>query len=309
MTASVPGVEPTGAFGPYTVVGPLGHGGMGTVVRAVHRVTGVEVALKTVRVRSPGALRALDREIAGLRRIRHPGIVAIVDAGHRDGVPWVAMERVDGEPLRLHLERWSTGSGGAAPTLSLDDADGPVSPLPEASPVGPVQLQRGLDTFRWLCEPLGWLHGEGWIHGDLKPDNVVMRPNGQPVLVDLGLVRPIGDAFGRDALDVHRPVGTPEYLAPEQCRGELLATGRPPFVGTPAEVTRGHREGRAPPPSDAAAVPPGFDALVAALLAKDPRDRPGYAADVAQSLAGLGAVAPAPPPSRVYLYRTPFVGQ
>lgn len=309
-------------FGPFRVVGVIASGGMGTVARAVHTTTGEAVALKTIRARTPAALRSLDREIAALRRIDHPNVVSVVDAGRRDGIPWVAMALVDGEPLRVHLARWSTVSGGAARTVSLeDDLEGLVEDLPEVE-LDPAQLQRGLDLFHRLCAPLAWLHVRGFVHGDLKPENVVVTPEGEPVLVDLGLLRASGED-GRDVLDAVRAGGTPEYLSPEVCAGAApdaradlyalgcmlyeLAAGRPPFVGSPAVVLRYHRE--VVPPPLPAGVPAGYEALVLGLLAKDPRDRIGYAADAARALAELGAAAFVAVDDRPYLYRSPLVGR
>ncbi len=98
-------------IGPYEVLGTLGHGGMGIVYRARHGTTGDLVALKTVRIPHARQLQGIRREIHALARIRHPGIVRIVDEGVRDGIPWYAMELLEGTSLRKHAARltgWQT---------------------------------------------------------------------------------------------------------------------------------------------------------------------------------------------------------
>ena len=79
------------AIGPFRIVGTLGQGGMGVVYRAVHATEGHEVALKTVRVPDAWMLQSIRREIHGLARLRHPGIVRILDHGVDQGIPWYAM--------------------------------------------------------------------------------------------------------------------------------------------------------------------------------------------------------------------------
>ena len=104
-------------LGPYRLLERLGRGGMGLVHSAEPRGGGPPVALKTVRVPEPSMLSGIRREIHALSRLRHPGIVRIVDAGVEAGLPWYAMDLVEGRTLRQALR---------AP---LDEAAGPVTPL------------------------------------------------------------------------------------------------------------------------------------------------------------------------------------
>src|SRR5262245_50033459 len=92
-------------IGPYRVLEPLGRGGMGVVFRAVHQHDGRLVALKTVRLASESQLAGLRREIHALARLRHPGIVRILDEGVSDGLPWYAMELLEGLTLRRYARR------------------------------------------------------------------------------------------------------------------------------------------------------------------------------------------------------------
>src|SRR5262245_54430230 len=95
LAQPVVGVE----FGPYRVVSVIGQGGMGVVYRAVHGATGQPVALKTVRSGGLRMLGALRSEIAALQAIQHPGIVRVLDQGVHDGIPWCAMELLEGRTL------------------------------------------------------------------------------------------------------------------------------------------------------------------------------------------------------------------
>jgi len=96
-------------IGPYEVKARLGHGGMGDVFLAQHAVTGALVALKRAREVESGQLASLRREIYALSRIRHPGIVRLVDHGTIDGLPWCALELVEGATLHTVLEPHMTG--------------------------------------------------------------------------------------------------------------------------------------------------------------------------------------------------------
>src|SRR5579871_5590498 len=96
-----PGVARTVAG--YRLVEALGYGGAGIVYRAVHQASGAEVALKTVRLSAPGALSSIRREIQALGRVRHPGVVRILDHGVEEGRPWYAMELIEGPTLHACL--------------------------------------------------------------------------------------------------------------------------------------------------------------------------------------------------------------
>jgi tetratricopeptide (TPR) repeat protein len=306
--AAAPALDPWigRGVGPYQVLGTLGAGAMATVYWARHTESGEMAALKTVLGPRESLLPRIRREIQALARIRHPGIVRILDSGTQDGVPWYAMELIEGVTLREH-----------------------VPPL--QSRLSEPELAERLSLVRRLCAALAYLHGEGLIHRDLKPGNVLVRPGGRPVLVDFGLVSGGPGLAGREALDIEvSAAGTPMYMAPEQIRGELLdaradlyalgcilyelLTGRPPFRGrTRLHILQAHLTQAALPPSSL--VPElsrELDALVLRLLAKRPAERMGYADDVAAALASLGArAAPdeAAPRARAYLYRPGFAGR
>jgi eukaryotic-like serine/threonine-protein kinase len=379
-------------LGPYEILEPLGVGGMGVVYRARHSQSGELAAVKTVRLPQEGLLSGIRREIHALARIRHPGIVRIVAEGMEEGLPWYAMELLEGTTLRRHawivtgallpsgssrpdtppmppgstLEIGFTGADRA--TAQLPGADtaqafGPephlspeqlatvgvdtgyeptgsarVSLLPAVPPSGPPshpaaggQLTLLLGLVRRLCAPLAFLHGEGIVHRDLKPDNVFVLPDGAPVLMDFGLSSLFGGRISREVLQAESSIiGTVAYMAPEQIRGELLdaradlyalgcilyelVTGQPPFALPSARETLEAHLLREPTPPSALVldVPAELDELVLRLLAKRPRERIGYADDVAKALGRLGAAEPADPSApraRSYLYRPRLAGR
>jgi eukaryotic-like serine/threonine-protein kinase len=285
-------------IGPYCIARVLGRGGMGVVYAGVHETTGLPAAVKTVATPKADTLLRIRREIETLARLAHPGVVRILDYGVDRGRPWYAMELLEHSPLAEEGRR-----------------------RPRHERLGLIQR---------LCETLAYVHGEGVVHGDLTPRNVLITERGLPVLVDFGLVARVGLASGREVLDKTRGAGSISYMAPEQIAGDLLdprtdlyavgvilyeaLTGRVPFAGTVEEVIEQHR-GRAPrPPSQLTDdVPDALDALVLHLLAKMPGDRVAYAIDVASALERLGAESLPPyvdpPVARPYLCRPPLVGR
>ncbi|MFC1851504.1 tetratricopeptide repeat protein [candidate division CSSED10-310 bacterium] len=367
--------EPT-SIGFYRILAQLGRGGMGVVFRAQHRETNNVVALKTVRVPDEKLLQSIRREIRALARIQHPGIVRIVDHGLDNGVPWYAMELVDGMTLGSFINElrpaqkmfmsaeshtkgdiletvegeasahaWWTQTlnqadfedNGANITSSLEvdktshQADAMADIQTTVIQLTPELLQSILNLITRLCVPLSFLHGEGIIHRDIKPDNIIVRSDGQPVLVDFGLTAQFGGLVSREALQVSGlAVGTASYIAPEQIRGELvdaradlyslgcimyeLLTGSPPFHEiSVTEVLQGHLTGHPVPPSYyVKGLPDQLNDLILRLLAKQPCDRLGYADDVASELARLGAaevLENTGPKPRSYLYRAGFTGR
>ena len=287
------------AIGGYRLEAVLGRGGFGVVYRARHPDRGV-AALKTVRAIDSLFMASFRREIRALARLHHPGIVRILEQGIHRGLPWYSMELVDGLTIMEFLKREGTD--------------------------GPGGLQRKVSLIRRLCEPLAYLHSEGLVHRDLKPDNVLVRAEGRPVIIDFGLVARTLDSTSREALEIGgQAAGTALYMSPEQCRGETvdarsdlyslgcmlyeLMAGRPPFGGSPTGVMKGHMFEPAEALTTGEGVPADLNRLVMRLLAKEPRERLGFVDDVAQSLERLGAAGEAMPSVRPYLYRPGLMGR
>lgn len=332
--------EPSSFVGPYRILGLLGRGGMGVVYRGQHRETGEVVAVKTVRAPSATLLACIRREIHALSRLRHPGVARIVGEGLHEGMPYYAMELYEGETLRGQLDRvWSRGDheqSSPSATISANVLIGARIPTARSHPsrcAAPRmdQLATQLTLIRDACEILSFVHGEGAVHGDLKPDNLLVRLDGRPVLVDFGIASS-PSAGGRDDIGAGQAQGgSLMYMAPEQVCGELLdartdlyalgvilfetLTGRFPFGGaTVAGIRYGQlSEVPSPPSQYNPHVPAALDSLVLQLLAKRSDDRLGYAQDVSEALAAIGVPAGAFPDRtarpRAHLYRSELVGR
>jgi eukaryotic-like serine/threonine-protein kinase len=205
--SSAPEAMPA-SIGPYRNLELLGRGGMGVVYRGEDLRDGRQVALKTVLLPRAELLRGLRREIQVLARLRHPGIVSILDEGLHEGLPWYAMELLAGLPLSRYRESLTrgpasslapgAGKSGSGQWERLDTAaswwtaalDARTGPAGEPSGQGVSAAARRFDTpqpltpdsrravltlVRHLCKTLAFLHGEGIVHRDLKPDNILLR--------------------------------------------------------------------------------------------------------------------------------------
>jgi tetratricopeptide (TPR) repeat protein len=296
-------------FGPYRVRSILGQGAMGVVYRAEHVQSGERVALKVSRFLSEAALDGIRREIHALKQLSHPGIVRVVDDGTDAGLPWFAMELLVGATARV----------------VIDDLHAPSGPA-----VGD-RLESALLFVARLCEPLAYLHERGIVHADLKPENVHVRADGLPVLVDFGLFARYCGSSGREVLQVAGSLtGTVSYMAPEQIRGELVdaradiyalgciayeaIAGVPPFSSDDTrQILLSHLFAQPKPLSlRVPGVPPWVDELVLGLLSKTRRERLGYADVIARRIAAELGVAVGAAPSfvpRSYLYRPELVGR
>jgi predicted ATPase/serine/threonine protein kinase len=336
--------EQPSQLGSYRILDVLGAGGMGVVYRGQHVRDGSQAAIKTVHGVDGNKLASIRREIYALGRLRHPGIVRILDQGVSAGLPWYAMELLSGVTLESRiLEIWpETGSASAflgdteaeSRTVvmdeSLDAAPGPFAAHPGGRGVAMAELEPVLSLIHALCAPLAFLHGQGIVHRDLKPPNVFVQ-DGRPVLTDLGVAGHFSGALGREELTAEgQLMGTLPYMAPEQIRGELVdartdlyalgcilyfcLTGRQPFIASTMSGTAFLQIQWTPPPPSQwnPHVPEVLDRLVMQLLAKEPHARIGYAVDVARHLESLG-IAPAPAPDlpapASYFYRPKLAGR
>ncbi|MCO5168996.1 MAG: serine/threonine protein kinase [Planctomycetes bacterium] len=264
-------------LGAWELQGLLGRGGMGELYAARHIERGTPAALKVL----PGGLRdgeavlRFQREVRALFAVRHPVVVTPLDAGRApDGRPWLVMERVEGESLQARVAR--------------------VGPLP------PPEAARLVER---LARALDQVHAQGVAHRDVKPDNVLLTPQGDVRLVDFGLARFLlaeGSLTATSEL-----LGTPAYMAPEQADGRarqagaaadvyglggtlfFALTGRPPFEGASALAVLEQLLRAAPPaPSSLApGVPRELDAACLRCLEKDPAARFKSAGALAGALA------------------------
>lgn len=263
----------------YELLGVLGRGGMGVVYRARHRQLNRIVAVKVVNPRlisAAEARRRFEREIRILGSLHHPGIVMATDAGRIGDAAYLVMELIDG----IDLQRLVTGGG----PLSIDEA---------------------CEVGRQIAEALAAAHQAGAIHRDVKPSNAMLDRQGRVKLLDFGLAHVVPLSADQDT-SLGRLLGTLNYMAPEQADGEseidtrsdlfglggnlfFLLTGRPPTGSDERKTLLEQLRNLAvcDPPRVAslrADVPAELDELIAALLARDPANRPNSATNVAEQL-------------------------
>ncbi|MFL5354739.1 protein kinase domain-containing protein [Archangium sp.] len=271
-------------LGEYELRQRIGVGGMGLVYEGIQPLIGKRVAVKVLRPELAAAEEQVARLLAEARAvnaIRHRGIVDIFGFGQvPDGRQYIIMEYLEGVALDAYLAEKSR--------LPVDEV---------------------LEILDEVLSALGAAHGAGVVHRDLKPSNIflVKQPDGSRYvkLLDFGLAK-MGLPTGRTAQTrTDMVVGTPEYMAPEQARGQPVGpmtdlyalgvvafemiTGRLPFTGTsPVDLLMKHVDARPPKPSEfLPGVPAALDAFILQMLTKDPEARPGSAEQLRRQLQRL----------------------
>jgi serine/threonine-protein kinase len=281
-TAGAPGgAEPPGIAGSVTVPGyeiesVLDHGGMGVVYRARHLALKRTVALKMVLGGGHAAPQELARfrlEAEAVARLQHPNIVQIHEVGEAGGLPYFALEFVEGGNLAAKLKG---------------------EPLPARESARLVAA---------LARAVQLAHSRNVVHRDLKPANVLLAADGTPKITDFGLSRQLDTDSG--ATRAGQVIGTPAYMAPEQASGRsheagpaadvyALGTilyeclsGRPPFQGkTVIETLDQVRTQEPVPPSRLQPrVPLDLETICLKCLRKEPEKRYASAAELAEDLA------------------------
>lgn len=258
----------------YDIVSLIGRGGMGSVYRARDRELVEDVAVKTLLpqlVADDTVIERFKQEIRLARRISHRNVVRTHDFGQWGGVCYLTMEYVEGITVRALID--SRGQLGIPSTLAI-----------------------GMQ----LAEALNVAHEQGVIHRDIKPQNLLLDPDGVLKVMDFGVARL---AKRQSAItEVGLVVGTPAYMSPEQllaetvdARSDLYATGVvlyecltgcPPFeAATPVSLIAKLLQDEPRPPTEVNRdIPPAFSSLLMRLLAKKPEERIQSAADLMQRL-------------------------
>jgi tetratricopeptide (TPR) repeat protein len=238
----------------YVIEGELGRGGMAIVYRARDVRHGRAVAMKVLRPEIAGSVGS-DRFLQEIRieaQLQHPGIVPLFDSGVASGLPFYVMPLIEGESLRARLNR-----------------------------EGPLPTGEAVAIVRDVGAALAHAHAQGYVHRDVKPDNILLS-GGRALVTDFGIARALEQAAEQPLTESGLAAGTPAYMSPEQAGGdrridqrsdvyalgcvlfEILA-GEPPFTGRAAHV------------------------VLARQLQEKPRlvtiDRPGVPAPVAEAIA------------------------
>jgi len=253
--------KPIKKIGKYEILAELGRGAMGVVWRARDPFIGRQVALKTITpglLDNPDLLKRFYREAQSAGSLQHPNIVIIYDLGEADGLPYIAMEFLEGESLEKTIARQ------------------PAMPLAQKLNIV-IQLCRGLD----------YAHKHGVVHRDIKPANIIVVHDGTVKVVDFGIVRLTSTSMTSTGM----VVGTVGYMSPEQAQGEhvdarsdLFSVGvlvyellayRKPFAGPNIASVLIKIVTEEPPPlaNFAPQVPPQLCEVVHRCLKKNPNER------------------------------------
>jgi serine/threonine protein kinase len=276
-------VEPLPAIGNYDVIDKIADGGMGSIYKARRRDTGDLVAIKTM-PRSTAAnsvlLKRFEQEFRVASRLDHPHVVRALDYGDMDGSPYLVMEYVEGESLGQKIERNGR--------MAEDEA------------------------IRWIAQIAQALHSahkRGLVHRDVKPDNILITPDGQAKLADLGLVKEVDCDL--NLTRTGRGLGTPHFMAPEQFRNAknadprcdiyslgatlyMLVTGELPFQANgPLDtwMKKIHNQ-LAPPRQLVPELSDRVDWAIRRAMHPDPDQRPTTCREFVEDLCGKSARKP-----------------
>jgi len=259
--------------GRYEILELLGQGGMGAVYKARDREVDRLVALKVIRPElagHPDVLRRFKQELILARQVTHKNVIRIFDLGEAEGAKFISMEYIDGRDLKsIHAER------------------------------GKLQPEEAAEIIEQVCLALDAAHAEGVIHRDLKPQNIMVDKHGRVVVMDFGIARSKELSGLTQTGDL---VGTPEYMSPEQAKGEEidsrsdlfslgiilyeLLTGISPYEATTPVVAllKRTQERAVPPDKLDPAIPKFMNDIVVRCLEIDPQRRYASAQEILQDL-------------------------
>jgi serine/threonine protein kinase/Tol biopolymer transport system component len=253
-------------FDRYYIMTPLGEGGMASVYKAYDTRLEREVAVKIIRTdmfipsQLQKVMKRFEREAKSLARLSHPNIVSIIDYGEHDGVPYLVMEYLPGGNLKDRL----TGQ--------------------------PLPWQEAFHLLLPVTRALQFSHGQGIVHRDVKPSNILITLSGEPMLSDFGIAKILETEGTTNLTGTGVGIGTPEYMAPEQWTGDTspqsdlyslgvvlyeMVTGQKPYMAdTPAAILlKQANESLRRPRVFVSDLPDRVEKIVLKALAKRPEDR------------------------------------
>jgi serine/threonine protein kinase len=260
-------------FGDYGIDSFLAQGGMGKVYRAT-APDGTAVALKLVKAdyaRDETFRRRFYREARIAQMVKHPNVVPVVDTGEQDGMPFMAQRFIQGESLDEKLKR-----------------------------DGPLDVATAVQVCTEVAAGLEALWAAGMVHRDVKPANILLDERGQAYITDFGLAK---DTQGSLLTLPGQALGSMDYMAPEQIRGEPVSAasdiyalgcvmyecmcGRPPFADVQGmRILWAHLQDEPPDlGGQRSDLSPEFARTIMVAMAKDPQQRPSSAGEYARMLA------------------------
>jgi eukaryotic-like serine/threonine-protein kinase len=252
----------------------VGSGGMSSVYRAHDKVLDRRVALKVLHQHYTSEdeyVERFRREARMVAGLLHQNIVTVIDRGEDDGCPFIVFEFVDGENLKQLVNR-----------------------------EGRLPVDRAVELAVQIARGLSFAHANGYVHRDVKPQNVLLNGDGEAKVTDFGIARSLDVKHG--VTQTGTVLGTSDYIAPEQAQGQRvdehtdvyslgivlfeLLTGELPFSGENFVAVAMKHINEPPPPVSTLRpeVPPRLDAAVARALAKRPEDRFATMADFGREL-------------------------
>jgi serine/threonine protein kinase len=217
-------------IGHYEILRELGRGGQGIVYLAQDTRLERRVALKVLAQIGPGSEAAIDRfrrEALVASRLNHPHICGVFDAGSEGGLPYIAMQYVEGMTLSQRIGAQRSGTAADESSLIIDFSDateldpkeGVEAPAEVRSSVTSAQeIPTLLRYFERVARALHAAHEVGIVHRDIKPGNLMITKQGEPVILDFGLAH-ADDSAAPGMTRTGDVFGTPAYMAPEQISG------------------------------------------------------------------------------------------
>jgi eukaryotic-like serine/threonine-protein kinase len=289
-------IEPGSVIGNrFEILQLLGEGGMGAVYKAHDRELERDVALKLIRTelaRNPEILQRFKQELILARQVTHRNVIRIFDLGQADGHKYITMEYLEGRDLRVILRE-----------------------------KGKLPPEEAAKIILQICRALEAAHAEGVIHRDLKPQNIMLDAGGRAYVMDFGIAR---SAHLPGMTQTGALVGTPEYMSPEQAKGEKLdersdlfslgvilyelLIGQSPYHSdTPLATLWKRIQEKAKPLTELdPTIPKPLSDIVAKALEIDPKDRFSNATEFAQHLESWLGISPSMVGSTTYQALAPL---